>query len=193
LDDGHLLEKLETFLKQMIEQAKALQQQAQDTLATTFDQIQHYITSLPLPDLDYDRLKDDLQQLLVDPRLGLETLSSSLGDTLREQLGRFNRHTLSALLSTRDDLSETVVQKMLDRVDAVRLGAIDRIETVQQEAQRRVETLKQQAQRQAEETRKAIAIAAWWLFATAFSSAVTAALAGAIAVGGLEWLEQIIG
>jgi hypothetical protein len=189
---SHLLEKLETTIKQAIEQAKTLQQQTQAALANTFDQLQHYITSLPLPDLDYDRLKDELQQLLVDPRLGLENLSSAVGDTLREQLSRFNRQTLSALLSTRDDLSENVVQNLIDRVDAVRLSTLDRIETVQQEAQRRVETLKQQAQRQAEETRKAIAVAAWWLFATAFSSALTAAIAGAIAVGGLDWLEQII-
>ena len=188
---SHLLETLETTLKQVIAQAKKLQQQAQDTLTTTLEQVQHYIAALPLPDLDYDRLKDELQQLLVDPRLGLETLSSSVRETLQDQLGRFNRYTLSALLNTRDDLSETVVQKLIDRVDAVRLGTIDRLETVQQEAQRRVETLKQQAQRQAEETRKAIAIAAWWLFATAFSSALTAAIAGAIAVGGLEWLEQL--
>ncbi|MBW4690877.1 MAG: hypothetical protein KME27_03835 [Lyngbya sp. HA4199-MV5] len=189
---SHLLEKLEAFLKHTIEQAKALQQQTQATIATTVDQLQHYIAALPLPDLDYDRLKDDLQQLLVDPQLGLENLSSSVGDTLREQLGRLNRHTLSTLLSTRDDLSETVVQKLVDRVESVRLGALDRIEAVQQEAQRRVETLKQQAQRQAEETRKAIATAAWWLFATAFSSALTAAIAGAIAVGGLEWLEHLV-
>lgn len=189
---SNLLETLEAFLKQTIEQAQTLQQQVQETIATTFDQLQRYIASLPLPELDYDRLKDELQQLLVEPRLGLETLSSAVGDTLRDQLSRFNRHTLSALLSTRDDLSETVVQNVIDRVDAVRLSVIDRLETVQQEAQRRVETLKQQAQQQAEETRKAIAIAAWWLFATAFSSALTAAIAGALAVGGLEWLEQLV-
>ncbi|XGV98777.1 MAG: hypothetical protein ACAF41_07510 [Leptolyngbya sp. BL-A-14] len=188
---SHLLETLETAINQAIEHAKTLQQQAQDTLTTALEQVQHYMAALPLPDLDYDRLKDELQQLLFNPSSGLDTLSSAVGDTIRDQLGRFNRHTLSTLLSTRDDLSETVVQKLIDRVDAVRLSTINRIETIQQDAQHRVETLKQQAQRQAEETRKAIATAAWWLFATAFSSALTAALAGAIAVGGLEWLEQL--
>jgi hypothetical protein len=176
-----------------IVQAQTLQQQAQATITHTLDQLRHSIASLPLPDLDYDRIKQDVQQVLVDPRAGLESLSSSLGDTLRDQLSTLNRDTLAALISTRDDLSTTFAQQITDRLDAARLGAIAQIETVQQAATRRLEDLKQQAQHQANETRKAVAIAAWWLFITALSSAFTSAIAGALAVGGIEWIEQMLG
>ncbi|MBD2036141.1 hypothetical protein H6F76_14040 [Leptolyngbya sp. FACHB-321] len=192
-DISQIVETVETTVQGAIIQAQTLQQQAQATIAKTLDQLRHSIASLPLPDLDYDRIKQDVQQVLVDPRAGLESLSSSLGDTLRDQLSTLNRDTLAALISTRDDLSTTFAQQITDRLDAARLSAINQIETVQQAANRRLEALQQQAQHQANETRKAVAIAAWWLFVTALSSAFTSALAGALAVGGIEWIEQMLG
>jgi hypothetical protein len=192
-DISQIVETVETTVQGAIVQAQTLQQQAQSTIAHTLDQLRHSIASLPLPDLDYDRIKQDVQQVLVDPRAGLENLSSSLGDTLRDQLSTLNRETLAALISTRDDLSTTFAQQITDRLDAARLSAIAQIETVQQAATHRLEDLKQQAQHQANETRKAVAIAAWWLFVTALSSAFTSAIAGALAVGGREWIEQILG
>lgn len=189
-DIDQIVEQIETALQQAIAQAQALQQQVQETLTTTFDKLRHVVESLPLPELDYDRLKDDLQQVFVDPRAGLESLGTSLGDTLRDQLSTLNRDSLSALISTRDDLSAVFTEQVTDRIDTVRLAALTQIDTLQQGAQRRFEDLKQQAQQQAEDTRKAVAIAAWWLFITAFSSALTSAIAGTLAVGGIQWFEQ---
>ncbi|XHX79361.1 MAG: sulfite exporter TauE/SafE family protein [Stenomitos frigidus ULC029] len=192
-DMSQIVETVETTVQGAIVQAQTLQHQAQATIAKTLDQLRHSITSLPLPDLDYDRIKQEVQHVLVDPRAGLESLSSSLGDALRDQLSTLNRDTLAALISTRDDLSATFTEQIVDRLDAARRGAIDQIETVQQAATRRLEELKQQAQHQANETRKAVAIAAWWLFVTALSSALTSAIAGALAVGGREWIAQMLG
>ena len=189
-DINEIVERVEAATQQAIAQAQTLQQQAQETLTTTFDKLRHYLAALPLPELDYDRLKDELQQVFVDPRAGLENLSSTLGDTLRDQLSTLNRDSLTALINTRDDLSHVFTEQVIDRIDAVRLSALNQIETMQQGAQRRLEDLKQQAQQQAEDTRKAVAIAAWWLFLTAFSSALSAAIAGALAVGGIQWFKQ---
>ena len=189
-DINEIAEQVEVAVQHAIAQAQTLKQQVQETLITTFDKLQQVVTSLPLPELDYDRIKQDLQQVFVDPRAGLENLSSSLGDTLRDQLSTLNRDSLAALISTRDDLSDVFSQQVVDRIDTVRLAALSQIETMQQGAQRRLEDLKQQAQQQAEDTRKAVATAAWWLFITAFSSALTSAIAGALAVGGIQWFEQ---
>ena len=189
-DVNQIVEQVEAAIQFAIAHSQTLQQQVQETLTTTFDKLRHVITALPLPELDYDRIKQELQQVLVDPHVGLENLSSSLGDTLRRQLSTLNRDSLAALISTRDDLSDVFTQQVIDRIDTVRLTALAQIETMQQAAQRRLEDLKQQAQQQAEDTRKAVALAAWWLFITAFSSALTSAIAGALAVGGLRWFEQ---
>jgi uncharacterized protein YfkK (UPF0435 family) len=205
-DINEIVEQVEAAVQYAIAQAQTLKQQVQETLTNTLDKLRHVITSLPLPELDYDRIKQDLQEVFVDPRAGLESLRNSLGDslgetlggslgdslgtTLRDQLSTLNRDSLAALISTRDDLSDVFSQQVVDRIDAVRLAALSQLDTMQQGAQRRLEDLKQQAQQQAEETRKAVAIAAWWLFMTAFSSALTSAIAGATAVGGLRWFEQ---
>src|SRR5579883_1405717 len=187
------VERLEQAVRQVGEQAHALKQQAQATVATALDNLQHYIASLPLPELDYDRVKHDLQQLLVDPRAGIETLSDSVGTALRDQLSALNRQALERLINTRTDISDGLARQLTDRIDALRLGAIAQIDTLQHEAQHRLEDLRQQAQRQANETRKAVATAAWWLFLTALSSVITAAIAGAVAVGGWEWVAQVVG
>ena len=197
-DINEIVEQVEAALKHAIAQAQKLKQHVQETLTTTFDKLRQVVVSLPLPELDYDRIKQDVQQVLADPRAGLESLGNSLGDslggslgnTLRDQLSTLNRDSLAALINTRDDLSDVFSQQVVDRIDTVRLAALSQIEAMQQGAQRRLEDLKQQAQQQAEETRKAVAIAAWWLFLTAFSSALTSAIAGALAVGGLRWFEQ---
>jgi hypothetical protein len=71
---------------------------------------------------------------------------------------------------------------MIDRIEQTRASVLHRAERIQTQIQQRLDDLKYQAQAQAEATRKAAATAAWWLFATAFTSGVAAAIAGALAV-----------
>ena len=87
-----------------------------------------------------------------------------------------------AILSSREDISEEDVNRVIDQIESTRNKVLQRAERIQHETQRRLEEVKHQAQLQAEETRKAAATASWWLFATAFVSAVFAALGGALGV-----------
>ncbi len=108
-----------------------------------------------------------------DPQAGFEAL--------RDRLSSFNRDTLVAVMSSREDISEEDANRIIDQVERARQTVLQRAERLQQEAQRRLEEVKHQAQKQAEETRKASASAAWWLFATALVSAIFSAIAGAVA------------
>lgn len=74
-----------------------------------------------------------------------------------------------------------VGQVSLDQAEQLRDWAMKPVEQVKQGVQARITTLKQQAWARAEATRKAAALAAWWLFATASTGAVAAAAAGALA------------
>jgi hypothetical protein len=85
------------------------------------------------------------------------------------------------VISSRDDISPADANRIIDRVDHVRTSVLYRAERIQDQIQTRLADLKHQAQAQAEATRKAAATAAWWLFATAFTSGIAAAVAGAIA------------
>ncbi|BAZ02383.1 hypothetical protein NIES37_63950 [Tolypothrix tenuis PCC 7101] len=160
--------------EQFVEQVRGIQRRIQDVIDGVFARIRNYLNSLERPELNYDSIKRDVRQLFDDPQAGF--------DALRDRLSSFNRDTLVALISSREDISEEDANRIIDQIEGARNTVLQRAERLQQEAQRRLEQVKHQAQRQAEETRKAAATAAWWLFATAVVSAIFSALGGAIAV-----------
>ncbi|QSJ19156.1 MFS transporter [Nostoc sp. UHCC 0702] len=160
--------------EQFVEQVRSIQRKIQDVVDGVFERIRYYLNSLDRPELNYDGIKRDVRQLFDDPQAGFESL--------RDRLSSFNRDTLVAIMSSREDISEEDANRIIDQVERARNTVLQRAERIQHEAQRRLEEVKHQAQRQAEETRKAAATAAWWLFATAIVSAIFAALGGAIAV-----------
>ncbi|HEY9849870.1 MAG TPA: MFS transporter [Leptolyngbyaceae cyanobacterium] len=157
-----------------VEQVRSIQRRIQDVIDGIFNAIRNYLNSLDRPELNYDGIKRDVRQLFDDPQAGF--------DSLRYRLSQFNRDTLVAIMSSREDISEEDANRIIDQVEGARNTVLQRAERIQQEAQRRLEDVKRQAARQAEETRKAAATAAWWLFGTALTSAFFSALAGAIAV-----------
>ncbi|MBD2606365.1 MFS transporter [Scytonema hofmannii FACHB-248] len=160
--------------QQFVEQVRGIQRQIQGVLDGIFGTIRNYLNSLERPELNYDGIKRDVRQMFDDPQAGFEAM--------RDRLSSFNRETLVAVMSSREDISEEDANRIIDQIEGARNKVLQRAERIQQEAQRRLEEVKHQAQRQAEETRKAAASAAWWLFATATVSAIFAALGGAIAV-----------
>lgn len=157
-------------LAMQIESVKAKVQSAIDGILA---KIRDYLNSLERPELNYEGITQDVRTLFDDPNAGFEAL--------RDRLSHFDRDTLVAILSSRDDISPADANRIIDRIDRVRTNVLDRAERVQTQIQKRLADLKYQAQEQAEATRKAAATAAWWLFATAFISGIASAVAGAIA------------
>jgi hypothetical protein len=160
--------------EQFVEQVRGIQRQIQGVVDGVFGSIRNYLNAFERPELNYDGIKRDVRKMFDDPQAGFEAM--------RDRLSSFNRETLVAVMSSREDISEEDANRIIDQIEGARNKVLQRAERIQQEAQRRLEEVKVQAQRQAEETRKAAASAAWWLFATATVSAIFAALGGAIAV-----------
>ncbi|MEA5571976.1 MFS transporter [Calothrix sp. UHCC 0171] len=160
--------------EQFVEQVRNIQRRMQDVIDGIFARIRNYLNSLDRPELNYDSIRRDVRQLLDDPQAGF--------DALRDRLHSFNRDTLVAIMSSREDISPDDANQIIDQIERARNNVLQRAERIQNEAQRRLEEVKHQAQRQAEETRKAVASAAWWLFVTAVVSAIFSAIGGAVAV-----------
>jgi nucleoid DNA-binding protein len=159
---------------QFVEQVRNIQRGIQDAIEGVFASIRNYLNSLDRPELNYDSIKYDVRTFFDDPQAGFEAL--------RDRLSSFDRDTLVAIMSSREDISQEDANRIIDQIERARNTVLQRAERIQREAQRRLEEVKHQAQRQAEETRKAAATAAWWLFATAVVSAIFSAIGGAIAV-----------
>lgn len=179
-----LVAQLESAREQLVAQFQAAQHQMQAVIEGSLAKVRQYFNSLERPELNYDGLKRDLRKLLGDPQAGFEALST--------RLSQFDRETLAAVLSSRDDIPESVANRLIDQVEGVRANLLQRVEHLQQSAQRRLEALTQQAQQQAQAAQTAAAVAAWWLFGTALTSLASSAVAGVLATSGLAGLRRLL-
>jgi nucleoid DNA-binding protein len=171
---NRIVDQIESVRNSIVEQYQQLQHSLQSVIDGIFARIRNYLNSLNRPELNYEGIQQDFAKLFDDPQVGLEAL--------RDRLSQFDRDTLIAILTSREDISEEQAHRIIDRIEAARDSVLQRIERIQEEVNKRLATLKQQTQKQAIETRKAVADAAWWLFNTAFASLIASAIAGALAV-----------
>lgn len=179
---NQMIDQVEAVRYDILRQAQQVKDQVQDTVQSTaqnlVDRLRGYFDALDRPELNYDAIKRDMSTLFNDPEAGFEALT--------QRLGQFDRETLTALLSTRTDISEEQVNQVIDQIESARDSALHQAQRLQEEAEKRISALKHEAKEQMEEVRKTAATAAWWLFGTAITSMATAAIAGVLAAGGLE-------
>jgi len=176
-DANRIADNIDSVRHQFVEQAQAIQHQMQSVIDGVFGKIRNYLNSLDRPELNYEGIKRDFRKVFDDPEAGF--------DALRDRLSQFDRDTLVAVISSREDISEAEANRIIDQIEGVRDSVLHRAERLQEEAQKRVKQLKHKAKEQMVETRKAAATAAWWLFGTALTSVGVAAFAGVMAVRGL--------
>ena len=177
---NQIADQIESVRNSIVEQFQKVQQSIQSAIDGIFGKVRDYLNSLERPELNPEGIQQDFQKLFDDPQAGFEAL--------RGRLGAFDRDTLVAVLSSREDISEADANRIIDSIEGTRDNVLKQAERIQQEAQKRLDALKQQAQKQAEETKKAAASAAWWLFSTALTSLAASAVAGVIAVAGISFL-----
>jgi hypothetical protein len=171
---NRIADQVEANFQAVKDQIQQVQQALQSTIDRAFESVRTYLNSLERPELNYDGIKQDFGKLFNDPQLGLEALS--------DRLTQFDRDTLVALLSSRDDISEADANRIIGQVESARNSVIHQVERVQKETQRRLEAIRYATQKQVRETRKVAAGAAWWVFSSALFSLAASALAGSLAV-----------
>lgn len=181
-DANQIIDQVEAVRYDIVRQAQQAKDQVQDTMQSTLENIsgglRKYFNALDRPELNYDAIKRDMRTLFDDPEAGFAALS--------DRLGQFDRETLTAILSTRTDISEEQVNQIIDQIESARDSVLQQAQRLQDETEKRIKALKHEAKEQAKEVRKTVATAAWWLFGTAITSVATAAIAGVIAARGLE-------
>ena len=171
---NQVIDQILAVRNQFMAQLEKIQQQVQTVIDNLLDKIRNYLNSLERPELEYDRIRADIHTLFDDPQAGFEAL--------RDRFSQIDRNTLIAILASRDDISQADAQRIVRQIERNRDRVLKRAERIQQEAQLRLEQVKSEARKQARETRKAPAVASWWLFFTALISAVAAAAGGATSV-----------
>ena len=138
------------------------------------ERISNYLDSLDRPELNYESVKTDFQTIFSDPK--------STFSVLKNRLTLFDRQTLVALLSSRENISREDADGMVSKIEEARDNALMKAEQIENETRRKFEEVKTFALHQAETTRKTAATAAWWMVATAVVSGVASALGGILAL-----------
>jgi hypothetical protein len=171
---NRIADQVESNFKAVVGQIQQVQQAVQSTIDKGFGNVRNYLNGLERSELNYDGIKQDFSKLFDDPQVGLEAL--------RDRLGQFDRDTLVAVLSSREDISEADANRIIDQIESARDGVLHRVERVQQETQKRLDAIKSETQKQVRETRKVASGAAWWVFSSALFSLAASAIAGFLAV-----------
>jgi nucleoid DNA-binding protein len=107
--------------------AKAPQRLAKRTTQQVADfeaNLENYLRNTKKEELNPEGIKRDLQLLLSSPRAGI----GSLG----ERVGKFDRSTLVALLSQREDISEEEANHIVNQIESVRDAIVEQYEQIQQ-------------------------------------------------------------
>jgi ElaB/YqjD/DUF883 family membrane-anchored ribosome-binding protein/uncharacterized protein YfkK (UPF0435 family) len=177
---NRIVGQIESVRDSIVEQFQQVQQRVQLVLDNAFGRIRTYLNSLDRPELNYEGIQQDFAKLFDDPQTGF--------DALRARLGQFDRNTLVAVLSSREDISEEQANQIVNRIESARNTVLQRAELIQTETQKRLSQIKENTKKQARDTKKAVADAAWWLLGTAVTSLAVSAFAGAVAVRGFWFL-----
>jgi hypothetical protein len=177
---NRIVDQIESARHSIVEQFQQIQQRVTSVIDGVFARIRNYLNSLNRPELNYEAIQQDFAKVFDDPQAGF--------DALRDRLSQFDRGTLVALLSSREDISEEDANRIVNQIEAARDSVLQRGERIQQEVQKRLSAVQEQAKKQGIEAKKAVAGAAWWLFGTALTSLAASALGGAIAVAGINFL-----
>ncbi|MBW4671249.1 MAG: MFS transporter [Cyanomargarita calcarea GSE-NOS-MK-12-04C] len=89
--------------------------------------LENYLRNTKKEELNPEGIKRDLQLLLNSPRAGLSTLT--------ERVSKFDRSTLTALLSQREDISEEEANRIVDQIESVRNSIVEQYKQIQQKMQ----------------------------------------------------------
>ena len=99
----------------------------QETVKNFQSSIEDYLRSTDKEELSPTGIKRDVQLLLNDPRAGAESL--------KDRLSHFDRSTLVALLSQREDIAEEDVNKVADQILEVRDSVLGQLQMIQDKVQ----------------------------------------------------------
>lgn len=121
------IDRVQDSIRSIVKSPRRLASRAQKTVKDFQGSLENYLRNTDKEELNPDGIKRDLQLLFSEPGMGMD----SLGDRLKH----FDRGTLVALLSQREDISEEEANQIADRIESVRNEFVEQIKMVQDKFQ----------------------------------------------------------
>lgn len=121
------IDRVQDSIRTIVKSPRRLASRAQKTVRDFQGSLENYLQNTNKDELNPEGIKRDLQLLFNEPGTGMQ----SLGDRLKH----FDRGTLVALLSQREDISEEEANKIADQIESVRNQVVEQIQMVQDKFQ----------------------------------------------------------
>ena len=124
---NNTIDQLQVGIQNIVKTPRRLASRATKQVLDFEGNLEDYLRNTNKEELNPEAIKRDLQLLLNDPRAGL----GSIGD----RVSKFDRSTIVALLSQREDISEEEANQIVDRIESVRTSIVEQVEKLQQRVQ----------------------------------------------------------
>ncbi|MGL5833959.1 MAG: MFS transporter, partial [Waterburya sp.] len=126
-DANQIINDVQSTLKNIAKAPRRAAIRTQEKVHDFQNAIADYLRSTDKAELSPTGIKRDVELLLNDPRAGVESLKT--------RLASFDRSTLVALLSQREDIDESDVNRVVDQILEVRDSVMSQLQMVQDKIQ----------------------------------------------------------
>ncbi len=130
---NQVIDEVQANLRKLVKAPRRLARRGQAQVQDFQSAIADYLRSTDKEELNPEGIQRDLKLLLNDRRLGMQNL--------KERLSHFDRSTLVALLSQREDINAADVDRIIDQVMVVREQALETLQKAQYRVSSMVESV----------------------------------------------------
>ncbi|ADI65839.1 MFS transporter [Trichormus azollae] len=124
---NQIIDSVQTSIRNIIRAPRRLASRTQQRIQTFQTYLQEYLRLTGKAELNPEGIKRDVQLLLHDPRVGMESLS--------DRLSHFDRDTIIALLKIREDISDEEAGRIADNIILVRDQFVEQVRGIQRRIQ----------------------------------------------------------
>jgi hypothetical protein len=124
---NQIIDAVQTSIRNIIRAPRRLATRTQQRIQTFQTYLQEYLRLTGKAELNPEGIKRDVQLLLHDPRVGMESLSV--------RLSHFDRDTIIALLKIREDISDEEAGRIADKIILVRDQFVEEVRGIQRRIQ----------------------------------------------------------
>ncbi|MEA5502590.1 MFS transporter [Halotia wernerae UHCC 0503] len=124
---NQIIDRFQEAIQSIVKAPRRLAKRTAQRVADFETRLEDYLRYTNKEELNPEGIKRDLQLLLQDPQMGMGNLS--------DRLAKFDRSTIVALLSQREDISQEEANQIVDQIESARNSVIQQFQQIQQKVQ----------------------------------------------------------
>ncbi|MBX9254912.1 MFS transporter [Desmonostoc muscorum CCALA 125] len=124
---NQIIDRAQDAIRDILKAPRRLAKRTTQRIVDFEGNLENYLRNTNKEELNPEGIKRDLQLLLSSPRAGIENLS--------DRAAKFDRSTIVALLSQREDISEEEANRIVDQIESVRSSIVEQFQQIQQKVQ----------------------------------------------------------